>query len=233
VKWPTLHQRKAVWRGILDDQDAREALATLKQDGFPIDDLSPPDSRQVGWADYIASIPFLPNRPSRRQLHPGRTLRKHLPLVNALRQFAAEANDPFCEIRVITKNEILLEGSRNFGKELGQAADLIEKFISSDWSTRNRNPRNAVIASLRWMIRHRTGAPHDSELAVLIDAALSAVGKSCIFLDPHTLERIEKREREGRVKAACRLNYLSGKSPSPLPSKSLSTRFPRNRKKRV
>jgi hypothetical protein len=233
VKWPTLPERKAVWQRILDNPEAKRVLAKLKRDGFAIDHLVPHDLRYPCWADYIASIPFLPNRPSRRQIHRGKTLRKHLPLLKALRQFAAKGSDPFCEIRVVTKNETLLEGSRSFGNELGHAADLIEKVISSNWSTRERNPRNTVIALLRWTIRDRTGTPHDSELATLIDAARSAAGKRCIFLDPHTLERIEKREMEGRVKAACRLNYLSGKSPSPFPGKSLSTRFPRNRQKRV
>jgi hypothetical protein len=233
VKSLTLDELNAVWRRILDNPEAKKALAKLKRDGFAIDHLMPHGPRYPCWADYIASIPFLPNRPSRRQIHRGKTLRKHLPLLKALRQFAAQANDPFCEIRVVTKNETLLEGSRNFGNELGQAADLIEKIISSNWSTRERNPRNTVIASLRWTIWHRTGAPHDSELATLIDAARSAAGKSCIFLDPHTLERIEKREMEGRVKAACRLNYLSGLSLTPVPGIQLSTRFLRNSKKCV
>jgi hypothetical protein len=90
-----------------------------------------------------------------------------------------------------------------------------------------------VIALLRWTIRNRTGSPHDFELATLIDAASHAAGKSGIYLDATTLARIEKLEMEGRVKAACRLNYVSGKNSSPLPGISLSTRFPRNPAKHV
>ncbi len=233
VKSPTLEQLVAVWRGILADPDAKRALAKLKHDGFAIDHLMPHDLRYPCWADYFAAIPFLPNRPSSRQVHRGNSLRKHLPLVEVLRQFAARANDPFCEIRVVTGNETLIGGSLEFGDQLGQAADLIQKFISSNWSIRERNPRNTVIALLRWSIRHRTGTPHDAELATLIDAASRAAGKSGIYLDANTLARIEKLELEGRVKAASRLNDVSGKSDSPLPDISLSTRFPNNRRKYV
>lgn len=233
MKSLTLDQLSAVWRRILDDADAKRALAKLKRDGFALDHLMPHDPKYPCWADYIASISFLPNRPSSRQIHRGKSLRKHLPLLKALRQFAVNVNDPFCEVRVVTKNGILIGGSRNFGNELGQAADLIEKFISSNWSVRERNPRNTVIALLRWTIRHHTGSPHDLELATLIDAASRAAGKSGIYLDAKTLARIEKLELEGRVKAASRLNYVSGKSPSPLPGISISTRFSVNREKHV
>jgi hypothetical protein len=84
---------------------------------------------------------------------------------------------------------------------------------------------------LRSTVRYLTGTPHDSVIAILIDAALSAAGKKCIFLDPHTLERIEKREKEGRIKAARRLDHLTRLSRTP--TLSLSTRSLRNRKKRV
>jgi hypothetical protein len=140
MKSPTLDQLSGVWRRILDDPNAKRALAKLKRDGFAIAHLMPHDLRYPCWADYIASIPFLPNRPSSRQIHRGKSLRKHLPLLTVLRQFAAKANDPFCEIRVVTGNETLIESSRDFGNELGQAADLIQKFISSNWYVRGRNP---------------------------------------------------------------------------------------------
>jgi hypothetical protein len=232
MKFPTADELKAVWRGVLADSDARKALAKLKRDGFAIDHLTPGTPNYETWADYIAIIPFLPNRHSRRQIHRGKTLRKHLSLVRAMHHFSAKAKDPFCEIQVDQKSITLLEASREFGAEVGRAADVIEQFISSNWFTRDRNPRNAVIAALRWMIRYRTGTPHDSELAALIDAALTAANKECIFLEPRTLERIEKRELEGRVSAACRLNYVSGKSPSPLPTWR-STKVSRNRAKPV
>jgi hypothetical protein len=233
VKSPTLDQLIAVWRRMLADPDAKRALAKLKQDGFPIEHLMPHDLRYPCWADYFAAIPYLPNRPSRRQIHSAKSLRKHLPLLMALRQFAMKANEPFCEIRMVTGNQILIGTSKEFGNQLVQATDLIEKFISWNWSMRDRNPRNTVIALLRWGIRHHTGCPHDFELATLIDAASRAAGKSGIYLDAKTLARIERLELEGRVKAACRLNYVSGKSPSPLPGIFLSTRFPLNRKKHV
>lgn len=234
MKSLTLDQLKGVWQGILDDPDAKRALAKLKRDGFGLDDLMPHDLNYPCWADYIASIPYLPNRPSRRQLHRAKSLRKHLPLVKAMRHFASKAGDPFCEMRVVTPDETLLEGSRAFGRDVAQAAKLVEKFISCDWYTRDRNKRNSVIASLRGMIRLRTGNPHDRELGTLIDAAFRAAGfKRGLYLDATTLDRIENLEKEGRVKATCRLNYLSGLSPTSDPGISLSTRFPRNRKERV
>ena len=58
------------------------------------------------------------------------------------------------------------------------------------------NPRNSVIATLRWTIRDRTGKPHDRELNVLTDAAFRAAGyKDGYYLDSATLDRIEKRQR--------------------------------------
>jgi hypothetical protein len=233
VKWPTLQQITPVWQSIRADPEGKQALAKLKRDGFAIDHLTPHGPKSPTWADYFASIPFLPNQSSQRHLQRKKTLRKHLPLVNAMRQFAAQANDPFCEIRMVRGNETLLEDCRELGLEFGKAADLIERFISSDWSTRERNPRNTVIASLRWTIRHRTGSSHDSELATLIDAAFVAVGKDCLCLESRALHRIEELERVGRVKAARRLNYVSEKSPTPVPGISRSTRSPRNRAKRV
>lgn len=52
--------------------------------------------------------------------------------LKALRHFAAKANDPFGEIRVVTGKETLVGGSLDFANQLGQAADLIEKLISSN-----------------------------------------------------------------------------------------------------
>jgi hypothetical protein len=233
VKSLTVKELVAVWRGILANPDAKRALAKLKQDGFAIDHLMPHDLRYPCWADYLAAIPFLPNRPSSRKTHSGQSLRKHLTLVRAMRRFAAKAKEPFCEIRVVTGNQTLIGGSLEFCTQLGEAADLIEKFISSNWSIRDRNPRNTAIAVLRSTIRRRTGTSHDAELSTLIDAASLAAGKSGIYLDANNLARIERLELDGRVKAACRLNYVSGKSDSPSPDISLSTRFRKNRKKHV
>ena len=72
-------------------------------------------------------------------------------------------------------------------------------------NSRDRNPRNALIAELRWVIRWRTGSPHDRELTILIDAAFQAAGvKNGFYIEPSALDRIEKREKEGRVKAVSR-----------------------------
>jgi hypothetical protein len=229
MKTPTLHELQAVWRKILENPEAVGALARLKRDGFPISRRAL--NEHPSWASHIASIPFLPNRDSRPRLHRGKSLRKHMSLVNFLREFAAETNVNFCEIRIRRGNEILLKDSREFSAELSQAADLIEKLISSNWSVRHQNPRNTVIASLRWTIRDRTGSPHDLELANLIDAAREAAGKQPIYLGPQRLARMERLELEGRGKAASRLEFVSGKSTSPSFDKSLLTRFPRNRKK--
>jgi len=227
-----LDKLSQAWEGVLRDPGARKALDRLKHDGFPIDHLRPHGFDQPCWADHIAMIPFLPNRASHRHIHRQKNLRKHLPLLKALKDFAAKVEDPFCEIRMVHKKEILFEGSRTFGRELGQAADLVQQFLSSDWSIRERNPRNTMIAFLRGAIRFRTGKFHDQELADIIDAAFSGAGKEPIFLDSLALRRIEQLEMEGRIKAACRVNYVSGRSPTPAPIASLFTRFPRNRKKR-
>ena len=87
----------SVWQRILEDPDAKSALATLKEDGFPLDHLMPHDARYTCWADFIAAIPFFSNRPSRRQLHSAKTLRKHLPLVKIMRDLAAKASEPFAD----------------------------------------------------------------------------------------------------------------------------------------
>jgi hypothetical protein len=233
VKTPSLEQVQAVWQHILANPQAREALDTLKQGGFAIDHLTPNDLAHLNWSAYVALIPFLPDTPSRRRLYRGKALDKHRSLVRSLRVFAAQAGDPFCEIRRVKKNQWLHGVSPEFRNQLEKAADLIEDLISSNWSARHRNPRNTVIARLRWEIRHRTGAPHDSQLATLIEAAFTGAGQDPIFLEPRALERIEKRELEGRVKSACRLNFVAGKSPTPHPGISLSTRFHGKRKKRV
>ena len=77
----TLSQLKDVWQKLLKDPSARRALNRLKKDGFAIAQLTPrdPTFKQPSWADYIAALPFLPNRSSRRHVHHHRTLRKYLP----------------------------------------------------------------------------------------------------------------------------------------------------------
>ena len=170
VKSPTIDQLNDVWKKILKDPDAKKAFAQLKKDGFAISDLTPrdPTFKEPCWADYIAAIPFLPNRPSRRQIHCHRTLRKHLPLVNTLRHFARKSEDRFCQKHMISTFDFSLDEIQNFSVLVRQTADFLEKFLSLDWFTRDMNPRNSRIAELRWTIRERTGSPHDRELADLI-----------------------------------------------------------------
>jgi hypothetical protein len=197
-----------VWTTILQDSDARRALKKLSEDGFAISHLTPTDAtfKHPSWADYIAAIPFLPNRLSRRRIHVKTRLQKHRPLVGALRKIAQQLNDPFCDVSIQGDKDLSVDEVLRLSKRLNETAEFIEKFLSWDWCTRDRNPRNAVIAELRWQIRWRTGRPHDAELAVLIDAAYRAAGvKSGVFIDATALERIEKREKEGRVKVAGRL----------------------------
>jgi hypothetical protein len=177
----------------------------------------------------------LPNCPARRQLHRRNTLRKYRVLVNILREFGAKVESPFCEKRIVATADCSIDDPRTLGKDLLQTAELLEKVLSWSWYTREKNPRNALIAELRSTIRSRTGNPHDRELSILVDAAFRAAGvEDGLYLDPTALERIEKREKEGRVKATCRLNFISGLSPTPKPPRlKYSTRFPRNRGKRV
>lgn len=234
MKVPTLEQLQAVWQHILADPGARKALDTLKQDGFAIDHLTPDNLAHINWSGYVALIPFLPDTATRRRLYRGGALSKHRSLVQVLREFAEQARDPFCEFRRVRgKNQWLIGVSSEFREQLEKSADLIEGLISSSWSARLRNPRNTLIAGLRRGIRDKTRAPHDSELSTLIDAAFSGAGKTPIYLEPRALERIEKRELEGRVKTACRLNFVAGINPTPEIGVSLSTRFRGKRKKRV
>lgn len=231
MKTVTLDLLISVWKKILDDPDAKQALATLKKDGFALDHLMPHDARYPCWADWIALIPFLSNQPSRRQLHTAKSVRKHLPLVKIMRALVAKAGEPFCEIRLTTPKATYPGIHPDRIRELSSAADLLEEFLSWDWYTRSRNQRNSVIARLRWEIRQKTGAPHDRELGVLIYASFRAAEiKEDFYLDATVLDRIEKLEKEGRVKATSRLNALGKLGATLDPGRAQSTRFSRNRK---
>src|SRR5215472_16982809 len=104
LKKITLEQRQEVWRKVLGDRDALGALVRLERDGLSISHLAPSEGTfgHWGWADYIAAIPFCPNRPSRRQIHRKTSLQKHWPLVRALRELAQKEDDPFCLVIVVT-----------------------------------------------------------------------------------------------------------------------------------
>jgi hypothetical protein len=237
VKPLTLGRLNDVWQKVLRDPDGHKALRRLERGGFGIAHLRPrdPTFKHPNWSDYIAAIPFLPNRSSRRQIHRRSVLRKHLSLVRALRDFAGKVNDPFCQVSIQSTRDLAIEEIRDLGKHLTETAEFLEKFLSWDWYTRETNARNCCIAELRWTIRERTGVPHDRDLSILIDAAYRAAGNNeGFYLDATTLERIEKREKEGRVKATCRLRGLT--VPSSIAKAgglSRSTRFHRNRGKRV
>jgi hypothetical protein len=143
--------------------------------------------------------------------------------------------DPFCEVSIVSATDCSSSEIASFGRRLFETAEFVEKFLSWDWSARDRNQRNLLIAELRWQIRARTGKPHDSELSALIDAAFRAAGADDgLYLDATTLERIEQREKEGRVKAARRLRFgASLRSPSRNRRLKSSTRFRGNPRKRV
>lgn len=223
---PTLGQLNSVWNGVRKDAEAQDALDRLKRDGFDIGRLSPrdPTFHSPSWADYVAAIPLVENRPSRSHFHRSVSLRKHLPLVEALRNFARQSNDPFCELSLISTKSTTIPVHDDAPDLADRTASFIEKFLSWDWYNRERNPRNALIAELRWTIRARTGRSHDRELAAVIDAAFRAAGRKELCLDNTTLDRIEKRERETRVKSFRRLKLYAGLSPTP---KSVSTRNPK------
>jgi hypothetical protein len=153
-------------------------------------------------------------------------MRKYRPLVKALRDFGRQLDDPFSSVsRITTKDTDIQLGEDLRGLAAG-AASFIEKFISWDWCVIKRNPRNSLIAELRWTIRARTGKPHDRELYTIIDAACRAADRDGLYLDNWTLDRIEKRVRETRVKSFRRLKFYAGLSPTP----KSSTRNPKKRR---
>jgi hypothetical protein len=124
-----------------------------------------------------------------------------------LRNFARRFDDPFCETRLISTGSTTILTNEGLPDLANRAASFIEKFLSWDWYIRERNPRNALIAELRRTIRDRTGKPHDRELSTVIDAAFRAAGRREMQLDNTTLDRIEKREKEIRVKTFRRLDF--------------------------
>jgi hypothetical protein len=229
----TTERLRDIWEKIRSDPSACRALEQLDEAGFQISHLRPRDAsfKHPNWADYIAALPLLPNAPTTRRIHSKASVRKYWPLVRELRRFAAKVNEPFVEVAVISRRDYPLAALRTFKEDLLKAASMVEHFLSLDYYARNVNPRNAVIAELRWTIREKTGAPHDREFNVLIDAAFRAAGhKEGCYIDPSALDRIEKRQRESRVKANQRVRRLISAPSSPLPH---STRIRRKPRKRV
>ncbi len=229
MKQPTLDQLKAVWKGVLKDPEARRALDCLEQAGFKIKHLSPcdPTFRNPLWPDYIAAIPLLESRPSRPHFHRRVSLRKHLPLVNLLRDFVSWLEGPFSAVSQIVTRDTDIQPGEDLRDLAAKSASFVEKFLSWDWCVIEKHRRNALIAELRWTIRRRTGRPHDRELSTIIDAACRAAGHPELCLDNTTLDGIEKRVTETRVKSFSRLRVYAGLSSTP---KRESTRNPKKRR---
>jgi hypothetical protein len=208
MKPPDLKRVSEVWDKIIKDQDARKALEKLERDGFPVSHLRPqdPSFRNPSWADYLAAIPFLPNKQTHRRIRRSRELRRYGPLVRILRELVANVQNPFCEVLFQGSKKPNEKDLENLTKRLDETAEFLEHLLSWDWCTREVNPQNHAIACLRWEIWHRTGRPHDAELSVLIYVAFEAAGvENPEYFSPARLERIKKIEEESRVKATVRL----------------------------
>lgn len=228
----TTERLREIWRKVLTDTDAREALKRLERAGFPISHLKPNDATFVhpNWADYISALPLLPNKPSTRQIHYATSSRKYLPLVRELREFT-ECVGPFREVQIFTRKDYPVSAIGTLREDLSKAASMLECYLSWNYSVRHVNPRHAVIAELRWTIRYRTRKPHDRELNILLDAAFRAAGfKEGYYIDPTALDRIEKRQKEIRVKLVRRIR---GRMRSSAATVRSSTRTRQNSRKRV
>ena len=97
----TTKQLCDIWEKILSDSVGR-GLKRLDEAGFPISHLTPSDAtfERPCWADYVAAIPLLLNKPSTRRIHSKIKMRKYRPLVLELRQFAAKVASPFAAVTV-------------------------------------------------------------------------------------------------------------------------------------
>lgn len=202
----TSHKLQDIWRKICADRDGQDALEKLKRAGFAIAHLTAGNASHVTWADKVSAISLVPNRPAASRIHRKRAFQKHWTLVRELHRFANKLREPFCDVTISSGKDYPLEDFGRMRQDLLKTASIVEQFLSWDWYLRERNPRNSLIAELRWEIRARTGSPHDRELGALIDAAYRAAGHhdGC-DIDSSALDRMEKREKEGRVKAMRRL----------------------------
>ena len=229
----TTEQLYGIWEKICSYPEAQRALERLDEAGFRISHLKPGDAtfKHPSWADYIAALPLVPNRPSTRRIHNKTSFRKYWPLVRELRRLVATVDLPFVEIGIFGRRDCPYSSFGTLREDLMKAASMLEHFLSWDYYVRYVNSRNALIAELRWTIRERTGRPHDRELNILINAAFQAAGceEGC-YIDSTALDRIEKRQAEGRVKANRRMQRLINAAP---PSLRRSTRIRRNSRKHV
>ena len=200
-----------IWEKICSESRARQALKRLDDAGFPISHSKPMDAtfKQPSWADYIAAIPLVANKPSTRRIYQKAARRKYWPLVRELRKLAAVMNLPFVGNEISSSKDYPIRTTHTLREDLLKAAWVLEQFLSWNYYVRQVNPRNALIAELRWAIRYKTGAPHDRELNILFDAAYRAAGRNegC-YIDSSALDRIEKRQKESRMKASRRIRGI-------------------------
>jgi hypothetical protein len=199
-----------IWEKVLSDINARGALERLGHAGFPISHLKPQDATFLhpSWADYICALPLLPNKPPTRRIHDANSSRKYLPLAQDLREFA-DAPGPFREVLIFAGTDYPnYPTNRSLREDLLKAASILERYLSWHYCVCYRNPRHALIAELRWTIRDRTGRPHDRELNILFDAAFRAAGYEGFYMDSTALDRMEKRQKESRVKMMRRMRKL-------------------------
>jgi len=220
--WPSTERLIEVWNKIRADPDARWAFKQLKAAGFPLAHLQPKADASFEyrcWADYIAAIPLVPNEPTTREIRHASRFRKCLRVVQEMREVAAAINPPFDDVSIYAKKEYPTE--RSIAADLSYAATVLEHFLGWNVTIRRLNCRDALIAELRWTIRDKTrkpgkpgepdkrGKPHDREFGVLIDAAYRSAGyKDGCYIDATALDRIEKRQKESRVKLHRRANKL-------------------------
>lgn len=193
-----------IWQNVLSDPDAYRALERLDKAGFQILHLRPHDAsfKHPNWADYIAAMPLLPDKASARRIHYAIRSGKYLRLIQELRELA-NAPDPFREVAIFAARDY--PKGADLREDLLKTASVLEAYCSWNYYVRYLNPRQALLAELRWMIRCRTGKPHDRELNVVLDAVFRAAGYDGFYMDSTALDRLEKRQRESRVKAMRRI----------------------------
>lgn len=194
-----------IWEKVRTDADGKRALLTLQKHGFKLAKLEA-GGESVTWADFVAAIPLLSTQQASRRVRRGGKSKFSRALIAEMRGLVVALGDPFTEVRISTNEDGPVPRRPELCNELLAAVKTLEKSLEWDWYVRRRNPRNAAIAQLRWEIRSVTRKPHDAELGILIDAAYRAAGfpDGC-YIDATALDRIEKREKEGRVKATRKL----------------------------
>lgn len=193
-----------IWRAIRKDRYGARALAILKKHGFDLERI-PVES--YTWPGIIASIPFLPKRRARsRLLSRPNGLRLAM---RFLRELARSLKSPYSRVEAHDPRAkvIYMRASDELNPlPFMKAADFLERVSSWKWVVAEHNPRQNVIASLRWEIRWRTKKPHDKELADLLDATFRAGGfKQGLYMTFESLKKTETTARETRIVARRKL----------------------------